>query len=169
MNCIPYKKAYPNLEQALRDGAKISISRSTEGLRIVRVEDEKNNLISYGEYPYLSGALAHAESDFGLSYEEQYSNENARHDHYTRGIPPQAHDVFDQYVYNQDNIALTIFHVQRWKKITCVRSHPERIFDDQIIWGSGPGLLQAMYDCFTNQHVENKELFMNRVSIEKID
>ena len=63
---IPYQESYPKLEKALREGVIIRISRSSKGLRIVRVENENNNLIWYGGYPYLSGALAHAEHNFGL-------------------------------------------------------------------------------------------------------
>ena len=167
MTWIPYQESYPNLEQALRDGATIRISRSEKGLRIVRVEDENKNLISYGEHPLLCGALAHAESDFGCSYEEQYSGEHSRHEHHSEGVPPKAHDVFDQYVFNHG--PLTIFYVQRWDKFTCMRAHPETFMEDQIIWGSGINLMQAMCECFINHHVEDKKFFMNRMSIQKKD
>ena len=158
---IPYQESYPNLEKALREGATIRISRSTEGLRMVRVEDKENNLISYGGYPYLSGALAHAESDFGLNYE------NAKHHCYSQEICPQAHDVFDQYVYNPGTGEMTIFYVQMWNKFRCMRPYPEPFMKNQIIWGAGEDLLSSMCDCFINHHVEDKEFFMNRMSIQK--
>ena len=153
---IPYQESYPKLEKALREGVIIRISRSSKGLRIVRVENENNNLIWYGGYPYLSGALAHAEHNFGLC---QQSNR------YSEGICPQAHDVFDQYVYNHADDELTIFYVQ--DKFICMRPHPEPFLEDQIIWGSGPGLMPAMCDCFINHHVEDRKFFMNRMSIQK--
>jgi hypothetical protein len=159
---IPYQETYPNLEKALREGATIRISQSKERLRIVQVEDKENNLISYGEYPYLSGALAHAESGFGL-------NENAKRHCHSQGICPQGHDVFDQYIYNLSTGELTIFYVERWKKFRSMRPHPEPFLENQIIWGAGEDLLSTICDCFINHHVEDREFFMNRMSIQKKD
>lgn len=167
MTWIPYQESYPNLEQALRDGATIRISRSEKGLRIVRVEDENKNLISYGEHPLLCGALAHAEYDFGCSYEEQYSGEHSRHEHHSEGVPPKVHDVFDYYVYNHGADALTLHYSQRWNYFICMRPHPESFMENQIIWGSGSGVMQAMCECFIGHHVEDKMFFMNRMSIQK--
>ena len=154
-NYIPYQESYPKLEKALKEGAIIRISRSSKGLRIIRIENEKNNLIWYGGYPYLSGVLAHAESNFGLSQ---------RSINYSEGICPQAHDVFDQYVYNHADDELTIFYVQ--DKFKCMRPHPEPFMENQIIWGSGLDLLSTLCDCFINHHVEDKKFFMNRMSIQ---
>ena len=73
MKYIPYQESYPHLEKAMKDGAIIRISRSENGLRIVRVEDENNNLISYGEHPLLCGAIDHADSD-GWNSERKLKN-----------------------------------------------------------------------------------------------
>ena len=163
---IQYLQSYPNLEKALREGAIIRISRSEEGLRVVRVENKEKKPVSYGEYPYLSGALAHAESDFGLSYEEQYSGENAKHHHYDEGILPQAHDVFDQCVYGLGTDELKIFYVSMWNKFVCMRPHPEPYMERQIISGAGEDLPSAMCASFINHNVEDREFFERRMSIK---
>lgn len=97
-NYIPYQENYLNIEQALKDGARLHAFRSGGGLRVISVE-KNEQLLSYGEYPWISGALAHAESDFGLSYIEQYSGKNARHIHYLTGASsPVLQDVIDCFI-----------------------------------------------------------------------
>ena len=64
---INYQEAYPNIEKALKDGARLHAFLSGGGLRVVRIEkkkdtetkDEDDNLISYGEHSYrcLSNSL----------------------------------------------------------------------------------------------------------------
>ena len=171
-NYIPYQESYPNLENALREGAKIHIFRSGGGLRVVNVEKEKNP-VSYGEYPYLSGALAHAESDFGLSYEEQYLSENAKHTHHKTGAYPLPHDIPDLYVYKQGANALDIIYSEKWKKIICIRPSQQQALPnhENIIWGAGLTLLGAIAECFVNDNssdlnIEDKEGFMSRCGIQ---
>jgi hypothetical protein len=157
----PYQESYPNLEKALRYGATIRISLSPERLRIVQVENKDNSLLSYGEDAYLSGALANAEFSFGVN------RKAIKHQRLPGGISPQAHDVFDQYVYNHATDKLTIFYVGMWDKFRCMRPHPEPFMENQIIWGAGDDLLSTLCDCFINHHVEDKQFFMNRMSIQK--
>jgi hypothetical protein len=116
---INYQEAYPNIEKALKDGARLHAFLSGGGLRVVRIEkkkdtetkDEDDNLISYGEHPYFPGALAHAEQDFGLTYEQQYSGENALHKHYLTGAYPIPYDAFD--VYLKYGRSLDVFYNSR--------------------------------------------------------
>lgn len=95
---VPYLPAYPNIEKALKDGAKMHCFLSGSSLRVVFVKDDNEKNLTYGEHPYFSGALAHAESDFGLTYDEQYSGENAKHTHYLSGAYPLNHDALDIFV-----------------------------------------------------------------------
>ena len=157
---VSYKEFYPNLEKALRDGAKIHIFRSGGGLRVVRVE-KKGELISYGEHPYLSGALAHAESDFGLSYAEQYGDDG-KHLHYLTGEYPKFSDPIDAYI-SGDN-TLDIFYSEKCKSIFCTtppKSHLKR--PDDILWGSSSVLMGAISLCLIHFRFENKKKFMERV------
>ena len=156
-----YQKSYPNLEKVLKDGAKIHISRSGGGLRVVSVEKD-GKLISYGEYPYPFGALSHAETDFGLSYEEQYSGLKAKHKHYLTGAQPSSFDLMDTYVYA--NNTLDLFYSKRWKCIICITPrdvHCNR--ENEIHWGTSVNLIRAISGCLLSSNFEDKELFMNRV------
>lgn len=171
-NYIPYQESYPNLEQALKEGAKIHVSRSGGGLRVVRVEKEKK-LVSYGEHPYFSGALAHAESDFGLSYEELYCNDDAKHVHYLTGAYALPHDILDLYVCNQGANAFDITYSKKWEEFICTRPSQRLALPnhENIIWGAGLTLLGAIAESFVNSNssdlnIEDKELFMYRCGIQ---
>ena len=170
---INYKQSYPNLEKALRKGANIRVSWAHNGLRLVWLE-KKGKLISYGEYPYFSGALAHAESDFGLSYEEQYHGKNAKHKQYFSGAYPLPHDIPDLYVLGKDEYAFDIRYSKKWGKIICIRPSnelppPKKELPpskhETIIWGIGISLLSAITDSFINGTTEDKELFMKRYEL----
>ena len=157
---IFYRKTYPNLEKALKDGAKIHIFRSGGGLRVVSVK-RGGEIVSYGEYPYLSGALAHAESDFGLNYEEQYSGKKAKHRHYLTGAQPESFDLMDAYVCTS---ILDLFYSKRWNCIVCTTPtdvHFNR--ENEIHWGTSTDLIWAISNCLLSSNFEDKELFMNRV------
>lgn len=169
---IPYQESYPNLENALKEGANIHVFRSGGGLRVVRLE-KKGKLISYGEHPYFSTALSHAESDFGLSYEEQYNPENGKHIHYLTGAYPLPYDILDLYVYNRGADAFEITYSKKWEKIICIRPSRELSLPNHknIIWGTGLSLLWAIADCFVNGNssdlnIEDRELFMSRCGIQ---
>ncbi len=156
-----YRETYPNLEKALKDGAKIHIFQSGGGLRVVRVEKD-GKLISYGEYPYLSGALSHAETDFGLSYEEQYSGKKAKYRHYLTGARAKSFDLMDIYVSTN---TLDLFYSKRWKCIICITPVDAHLnCKDEIHWGTSDNhLIWAISNCLLSFNFENKELFMNRV------
>ena len=160
---IPYQEFYPNLEKALKNGAKIHIFRSGGGLRVVRVKKE-NKLISYGEYPFFSGALAHAESDFGLSYEEQYLSKHPRHHHYLTGAYPIPYDILDIFVYG--GRTLDILYSTKDEKFICVRSAPDLPESGRLIWGTGNHIQHAISECisttlFSDPNIaENKMKFM---------
>lgn len=164
---VAYKQSYPNLEKALRKGANIRVSWAHNGLRLVWLE-KKEKLISYGEYPYFSGALAHAESDFGLSYEEQYHGKNAKHKQYFSGAYPLPHDIPDLYVFGKDEYAFDIRYSKKWGKIICIRPSQSLPLTNHetITWGSGISLLSAIADSFINGTTEDKELFISRCSIQ---
>ena len=164
---VVYKQSYPNLEKALRKGANIRVFCSGGRLRVVWLEKE-GKLISYGEHPYFSGALAHAESDFGLSYEEQYSGGNAKHKHYLTGAYPLPHDIQDLYVYGKGADAFDITYSKKWEKIICIRPSQSLPLTNHetITWGSGISLLSAIADSFINGTTEDKELFISRCSIQ---
>ena len=160
-NYVPYQDSYPNLENALKEGANIRIFRSGGGLRVVRVEKE-GKLISYGEYPYLSGALSHAETDFGLSYEDQYSGEKAKHLHYISGAYPEPSDLIDTYVYSS---SLSLFYSKRWGRIICTTPTDRRLNrKDEIHWGtSNNNLIWAISECLLSFNFEDKKVFLGRV------
>ena len=156
-----YFKKYRNLEKALNDGAKIHIFRSGGGLRVVSVE-RGSSLLSYGEYPYLAGALAHAERDFGLSYEDQYMSSNARHDHYLSGAYPMPGDPFDNYVFC--SYGLDIFYSEAWKKFICTTRAPLQLNrKNDILWGSADNFIGAITSCLLSFHIEDEDSFMKRV------
>ena len=155
---INYLESYPNVEKALKDGANMHCFLSGGGLRVVIVKNNEQE-ITYGEYPYFSGALAHAEEDFGLSYEQQYSGENAKRIHYLSGAYPLPYDAFDVYI--KGGNTLDIFYSERWKKIVCTSD----INMGRVIFGSSESLLSAIVDCllFGFHRAEEKESFMERV------
>ncbi len=75
------------IEQALREGCRLHTFRSGGGLRVVRIENEKNELKGYGEHPALEEALVHANENCvdNLTYEQQYNGDNAKYPHYLTG------------------------------------------------------------------------------------
>jgi len=168
---IPYEKSYPNLEKALKEGARIHVFHSAASLRIVRVEDKNKNLVSYGEYPYLSGALSHAENNFGTTdYKELYSGKDAKYIHYISGSIPLPHDILDIYVF--DGQGFDILYSKKQKVFICIRPIPEVKNNEKFIYGSSENLLNSIADCistvlFSNsQIVENKTTFMLRHGIQ---
>ena len=161
MKEYPYQEVYSELQKALRDGAKIHIFRSGGGLRVVRLVKGKK-CISYGEYPNLSGALAHAESDFGLSYNEQYGGENAKHEHYLTGAYPRTYDPIDMYI--QGGHSFDIFYSKKWEEFVCITETPSELNrDNEILWGASPILMAAISLCLISFKSEDKKSFMKRV------
>ena len=159
---VPYENSYPNLEKALKDGAKIHIFRSGGGLRIVRVE-KKGKLISYGEHPYLSGAFSHAETDFGLSYEKQYSGRKARHDHYYTGAYPMPNDQPDNYVF-YTGYCLDIFYSAKWGAFVCTTPPSSELNrKNEIRWGSSDNFIGAITSCLLSSNFEDEKSFKKRV------
>lgn len=76
------------IEQPLRDGHQLHAFSSGGGLRVVRIETTDGELVGYGEAPQVEEALVHAAKDYQLgheTYEQQYSGENSRYDHYLTG------------------------------------------------------------------------------------
>lgn len=156
---VSYQKSYPNLEKALMDGAKIHVFRSGGGLRVVRVE-KYEELISYGEHPYFSGALSHAESDFGLTYKQQYSGENAKHTNYLTGAYPVSYDVFDAYIFG--GRTLDIIYSEASKQFIC---KTENILTSEKFEASSDDMLSAIRACLVSEgsiNEENKD-FMDKL------
>jgi len=161
-NYVNYLEDHPNLEEALLGGAKIHIFRSGGGLRVVRVNGKDGKLISYGEHPYLSVALSHAENDFGLSYDEQYSNGQAKHEHYLSGAYPMPFDPIDIYVHGGNT--LDIFYSKKWENIICTTpTQNELNRENEILWGASKTLMGAISLCLVCFKFEDKESFMKRV------
>jgi hypothetical protein len=168
---INYQEAYPNIEKALKEGARLYAFLSGGGLRVVRIEkgkvaeakdNEDDNLISYGEHPYFPGALAHAEQDFGLTYEQQYSGENALHKHYLTGAYPIPYDAFD--VYLKYGRSLDVFYNSRWGQFICTTPVPYNMHrNNEILWGSSIGFLGAIVTCLLSFQFEDKEEFEKRL------
>lgn len=159
---VNYLEVYPNLQEALLDGAKIHIFRSAGGLRVVRVNGKDGKLISYGERPYLSVALSHAENDFGLSYDEQYSNGQAKHEHYLTGSYPMPLDPIDIYFHGGNT--LDIFYSKKWEEIICTTpTQSELSRENEILWGASKTLVAAISLCLVCFKFEDKKSFMKRV------
>ena len=158
---VPYLPAYPNIEKALKDGAKMHCFLSGGSLRVVFVKDDNEKNLTYGEHPYFSGALAHAESDFGLTYDEQYGGENAKHNHYLSGHYPLNHDALDIFV--KSGKALDIFYSDFWKSFVCY--YPAEL-EGRICWGSSSTILTAIVDCllFGYSHEVEKDSFLSKVA-----
>ena len=156
--CINYLSSYPNIERALKDGANMHCFLSGSDLRVVIVKKDEQE-ITYGEYPYFSGALAHAEEDFGLSYEQQYGGENAKRFHHLAGTYPLQYNAFDVYLMKENKF--DIFYSERWKKIVCTSD----IGMGRVIFGSSESLLSAIVDCllFGFHRAEEKKNFMERI------
>jgi hypothetical protein len=156
---INYLEAYPNLERALKEGANMRCFLSGNNLRVVVVKNDDND-VTYGEYPYFPGALAHAEEDFGLTYDQQYRGENAKHPYYNIGasIPP-PYDAFD--VYLRGGSTLNIFYCEHWNKIVC----SSNITMGRVIYGTSDTLLCAIVDCllFGYNRAEEETTFLKRV------
>ena len=86
------------------------------------------------------------------------------------GSKKELIEVLDNHlVYATDYDGTIIDSMPMWNKFGCMRPHPEPYMENQIISGAGEDLLSSMCDCFINHHVEDKEFFMNRMSIQKKD
>ena len=159
---INYQEYYPNLEKALKEGAVLKASLSGGSLRIVSVEKDGKEL-SYGEYLWLPGALAHAEDDFGLSYEQQYLATNSKHYHYYTGAYPLPHDTLD--VYLKADREFEVFYSKSWKCFICITPAPRNLNrNNEVLWGSAANLLLSMSLCLTSFQLEDKEELMKRVN-----
>ena len=160
-NYINYLEGYPNLERALKEGAIMHCFLSGGGLRVVIVKNGEQE-ITYGEYPYFSGALAHAEEDFGLTYEQLYSGENSKHIHYLSGAYPLPYDAFD--VYLKSGNSFDVFYSKKWKEFICTTPPPDKLHHENgILWGSSTGLLAAITSCILSFNFKDKDLFMSEV------
>ncbi len=157
-NYINYLSSYPNIERALKDGAKMHCFLSGGGLRVVVVKND-NNDVTYGEHPYFPGALAHAEEDFGLSYEEQYGGENAKHTHYLTGAYPLPYDAFDVFI--KSGRSLDIVYSKSLNSFICTTD----LSFGKVQWGSSSSILPSIVDCllFGVSRIEEKENFSKRI------
>ena len=93
------------IQEALFEGVKLRSFRSGAGLRVVRLEKE-DKVVGYGEHPYMADALTHANQDYldgHLTYEQQYSGENAKHTHYLTGATPTGQDELDMWIGGRGN------------------------------------------------------------------
>jgi hypothetical protein len=156
---VNYLEGYPNLERALKEGANMHCSLSGSGLRVVIVMNGEKE-ITYGEYPYFSGALAHAEEDFGLTYDQQYGGENAKRTHYLTGSYPLPYDAFD--VYLKSGNTFDVFYSEHLERFICSSDINN---GRDVIWGSSSGILAAIVDCILSGYfrIEEKEKFMERI------
>jgi hypothetical protein len=158
---VPYENSYPNLEKALKDGAKIHIFGSGGSLRVVRVE-KNGELISYGEHPYLSGALSYAETDFGLSYEER---KKAKRTHYLTGAYPCPSDLMDIWIHSGK--VLDIYYSHSWGCIICTRPVESRLNrKNEILWGtSHDSVVGAISACLLCLNFEDEKSFKERAGL----
>lgn len=166
---IPYQESYPNLENALKEGANIHVFRSGGGLRVVRLE-KMGKLISYGEHPYFSTALSHAESDFGLSYEEQYDGENSKHKWFITGTHPLPHDAIDVYVFHHGT-AFDVFYSKKLNSFVCIsdifesqeiKRHLKDPSDFDCIYGSADNIVGAITNCLLSMQLAKRDDLMKR-------
>lgn len=132
---ISYEEKYPNLEAALKDNAVLHASRSGGGLRIVRLEKD-GKLLTYGEFPWFSGALSHAENDFGLSYNEQYLGKDAKHLHYLTGASPDVQDIIDRFILCGDSVDIRYSNEEN-----------QFICNAPRYSGVGKDILSSIYSC----------------------
>lgn len=155
---LNYSLNYPNLEKALKSGAKMHCFLSGGSLRVIRIENS-DELISYGEYPYFPGALVHAESDFGLTYEEQYGGKNAKHEHYLTGAYPLPHDYFDTYL--KMGKQFDILYSNQKNQFVCISEFGK----GKVIWGSSSNILSSIMDCllFRHSYTGDKDSFMETI------
>jgi len=146
-----YKTHYPSLEQALKGGARIHIFRSGSGLRVVRVE-HGDALISYGEFPWLAGALIHAEEDFGLDYDAQYCGIDAKREHRIFGGSSIPADLIDLWI-NQGN-TLDLWFSNKKHLFYCSRN----IYNGRYIFvGYSKGsILDSMLYCIAKTKAMSK-------------
>ena len=158
---INYQKFYPNIEKALRDGAEFYAFLSGGGLRVVRIMKD-DQLLSYGEHPHFSGALSHADQDFGLSYEQQYLGDNPKHLHYLTGAYPMPFDVFD--IFLKTGKTFTVIYSVRWSQFVCTIPSPSHMRrNNEILWGSSTNLLGAVASCLISFMFQDKEEFEKRI------
>ena len=166
---VEYRESYPHLEEALKDGAKMHVFLSGGGLRVVGLEKKKDSKedigheedehLSYGEFPYFSGALSHAEEDFGLSYSEQYGK---KHVHYLTGAYPMPFDVID--VYLKAGGSFVVVYSKRWEKFICTTPAPRSLQrNNEVLWGTGINILSAICSCLISFQFEDEDELMKRV------
>jgi hypothetical protein len=164
---VNYRDSYPNLQEALKNGAKLHAFLSGGSLRVVRIEKMnketgKNELLSYGEHPYFSGALAHADEDFGLSYDQQYTAKGAKHLHYLTGAYSLPYDVLDAHI--KDGRSIDVIYCKRWGQYICTTPVPFNLRrNNEILWGSSDNILGAFLACLLSFQFEDKEEFEKRI------
>jgi hypothetical protein len=164
---VNYRDSYPNLQEALKNGANLHAFLSGGSLRVVRIEKMnketgKKELLSYGEHPYFSGALVHADEDFGLSYEQQYTAENAKHRHYLTGAYSLPYDALDAHI--KAGRSIDVFYCKRWGQYICTTPVPYNLRrNNEILWGSSDNILGAILSCLLSFQFEDKEEFEKRI------
>ena len=158
---VDYQKFYPEIEKSLKDGAEFHAFLSGGGLRVVRISKD-DKLLSYGEHPYFSGALSHAEQDFGLSYEQQYNGIGAKHAHYYTGAYPFPYDAYD--IYLKQGKSFTVRFSKSWNQFVCTAPVPMRMNrNNEVLWGSSTNLLGAIASCLLSFQFEDKEDFEKKI------
>ncbi len=164
---VNYRDSYPNLQEALKNGANLHAFLSGGSLRVVRIEKMnketgKKELLSYGEHPYFSGALVHADEDFGLTYEQQYTAKDAKHDHYLTGAYSLPYDALDAHI--KDGRSIDVIYCRRWGQYICTTPVPYNLHrNNEILWGSSDNILGAILTCLLSFQFEDKEEFEKRI------
>ena len=134
MTYFDYRDNYPNIEKALREGAKL-VAYNRGGVRFVVIWDPKNEKsLSQGQYPWISGALLYAEEDFGLSEEEI----RQKRPYFNEGKPSRPYDIIDKYLSRVSGF--TVVYTPKDLFLCYLSSHP---------WGSGREEEEVYWDVST--------------------
>ena len=145
-------------------GLKVPASVRIPKKRIEKMNKEtgKKELLSYGEHPYFSGALVHADEDFGLTYEQQYTAKDAKHNHYLTGAYSLPYDALDAHI--KDGRSIDVIYCRRWGQYICTTPVPYILHrNNEILWGSSDNILGAILTCLLSFQFEDKEEFEKRI------
>lgn len=157
MDYIHYKKSYPNIEKAIRDGAKL-FAYELGGIIFVRIRKKgQKESISRGQHLYLSNALCFTDEDFGLS-EEQCEKKRGSYIHGKENIPG---DLIDMWM-KRDN-GFTIVRTDNGSFLCYLDSYPfgSRKEKEKVYWDTGTTIMEAISNAIILSKAERdkKELF----------
>ena len=142
---IPYKEAYPHLENQMKLGAKIRIEKAEYG-KCITIFNRGRNAETITK-PYLSNALD--------ALDNFLSGETF--DDYTKQTYPLAGDVFDMCIFKGRSFDL--FYSLEDSTFMCISTLTPEILaqtrhQNDCAYGTGCSLLEAMTNCFVSPHYE---------------